>query len=169
MTEGRKRLENTRDSATEGFGRDIPSDHEEAPIQPADIRRRIVDYDREIDRLQKALDGAKARRAGLRITLKEYNLQERVDPLAATPEDLEAIRGKPLRQALIVLAERHGGVLDSTAARRALEAAGIVETPMKPNQLYRELRLISRFKQATRGKYKLLPPDPETRSLFDAC
>lgn len=166
MTDERKRHETIGDSETTGLDRDIRSGQDEAPIQPADIRRRIAGYNREIDRLQKALDDAKARRAGLRITLEEYSLQGRVDALAATPEDLEAIRGKSLRQALIILAERHDGVLDSTAARRALEAAGVVEAPMKPNHLYRELKLLPRFKQTARGKYVLLPPEPEDGALF---
>lgn len=166
MTNERKRHKDTGDSETTGPDRDIRSGQDEPLIQPADIRRRIAGYDREIDRLQKALEDAKERRSGLRITLEEYNLQERADPLAATPEDLDAIRGQSLRQALIILAERHNNVLDSTAARRALEAAGVVESPMKPNHLYRELKLLSRFKQTARGKYKLLPPEPEDRSLF---
>ena len=74
--------------------------------------------------------------------------------------------GKPLRQALIVLAERHDGVLQSGAARRALEAAGIVEAPMQPNHFWREITLVRRFKKIHRGTYKLQPAELRTGTLW---
>ena len=80
---------------------------------------------------------------------------------------MEAIRGKPLRQALIILAERHDGVLQSGTARRALETAEVVEAPMPPNRLWKEISLLRRFKKLHRGTYKLLPAEPATGTLWN--
>lgn len=76
--------------------------------------------------------------------------------------------GKPLRQALIILAERHDGVLQSGDARRTLEVAEVVAAPFPPNRLWKEISLLLRFKKLHRGTYKLQQPaEPTTRPLWN--
>ena len=155
-----------------------PGEDPERTPSPSDIsadsiQKRIAEYDEQVEKLnrqlvqvQRELSQAKERRAALSLTLDEYGYPERrQSPLAATREDILAIQGRTVRQALIIFAERHGNMLESGEARRALELAGIVDA-MSPNQIWKELKLLRRFKQLRRGKYKLLPAEPATGTLW---
>ena len=129
-----------------------------------EIARRLAAYRVRIDRLRKALDRAIARHDALETVLLEFDVvMDRSEKPNPVPQgDVEAIRGKALRQALIILAERHDGILQSGAARRALAAAG---APMEPNRLWREIQLVRRFKKLNRGTYKLVAAEQESGAL----
>jgi len=53
-----------------------------------------------------------------------------------------------VRRALVILAERHDGILESRTVRQALEAAGHHVTP---NRLWKEIALMRRFKKTGHG------------------
>ena len=130
-------------------------------ISAGDIKRRIQKWSDRIAKLQANLDHATRRRDGLIETLAEYKVS--IGDAPAPAEDVEAIRGKPVRRALVILAERHDEILESRAARQALEAAGHHITP---NRLWKEIGLTRRFKKTGHGVYRLLPPPPENGTLF---
>ena len=137
-------------------------------LAPRDIIARRDSYAKRVSRLRRALEYATSRLDALNGVIAEFNLEPagKRPPESVPSGDVDAIRGKSLRQALIVLAERHDGVLQSGAARRALEAAEVVNVPMPPNRLWKEITLIRRFKKLHRGTYKLLPEEPKTPQLW---
>ena len=137
-------------------------------IPTAEILKRLKSYEERAARLRKALDHAEMRCRQLRGVLDEFKAVERGPAPSPIPSgDVAAIRGKTLRQALIILAERHDGVLQSGDTRRALEAAEVVAAPMPPNRLWKEITLLRRFKKLHRGTYKLLPAEPATGPLWN--
>ena len=112
-------------------------------------------------RFRPGLDHATRRRDGLIEALAEYEIP--IGDASAPAEDVEAIRGKPIRLALVILAERNDGILESRTARQSLEAAG---QHVSPNRLWKEIALVRRFKKTGHGVYRLLPATPETGTLF---
>ena len=132
-----------------------------ADIPVGDIKRRIRKWSDRIAKLQKDLDHATRRRDGLIEALAEYEIP--IGDASAPAEDVEAIRGKPIRLALVILAERNDGILESRTARQSLEAAG---QHVSPNRLWKEIALVRRFKKTGHGVYRLLPATPETGTLF---
>lgn len=139
----------------------ISSSGADEKISAGDIKRRIRKWSDRIVELEKDLDQAKRRRNGLIETLAEYEVSTGDAPAPA--EDVEAIQGKPVRRALVILAERHDKILESRVARKALEAAG---QHISPNRLWKEIAILRRFKKIGHGVYRLLPAVPETGTLF---
>lgn len=142
---------------------------EVSALSHEDILARRDSYAKRVEKLRKALDHATGRLDALNGVIAEFNLEsagKQPEP-AVPPGDVEAIRGKPIRQALIILAERHDSVLKSGDARRALEMAEVVEAPMPPNRLWKEIMLLRRFNKLHRGTYKLMAAEPETGTFWD--
>ena len=156
----------------------MPGDRDSGPaegdirvseISTAEIIARLQKYEIRVEKLRDALARATARRDALKAVLAEFKAVQHAKPSPPPipPGDVEAIQGKPLRYALIIMAERHGGMLESGRARRTLEAAGIGPVPMPPGLLWKQIAVTRRFKKAGRGAYKLLPAEPTTGSLLD--
>lgn len=136
-------------------------------ISTQEILARLQAYEVRVERLRTALDRATQRRDALKVVLGEFRVVDMQPPPERIPADLiEAIRGATVRQALIIIATHQDGVLRSGLARRAIEAAGLVASPMPPNRLWKEITLLRRFKKLHRGMYKLLPAEPSSGELF---
>ena len=73
--------------------------------------------------------------------------------LDISPDEL---RGKPLEDALIFIAERNDGILPSTAARELLVEAGALRGNQTGNALWLALDRSERFARESKGRYRLV-------------
>ena len=73
-----------------------------------------------------------------------------------TSIEVDELAGKTLKQALLYVAEKHGGVLSVTPARKFLIEAGVVRNGQSgSNRINSTLMEMAEFERVSRGKYRL--------------
>ena len=75
----------------------------------------------------------------------------------------DELRGSPLEDALIFIAERNDGILPSTPARELLVEAGVLRGNQTGNALWLALDRSDRFTRESKGRYRLVDEPDETR------
>ena len=130
------------------------------------IREKMESLTRKIERLQIALEAATRERDALATTLDVFQSTQpkrthRSMALDISPEEL---RGKPLEDALIFIAERNDGIVPSTPARELLVEAGVLRGNQTGNALWLPLDRSERFARKSKGRYRLVDEPDEMPS-----
>ena len=121
------------------------------------IKADIDDLDKKINRLESSLEKSRHERDALLLVLERYSEK----PKKALPKDsievsIEEVMNLKLEDALIYIARKNGGTLNSTAARGLLEDAGILNGSQNGNSLWNALKSSSHFQKVSRGVYRLV-------------
>ena len=127
------------------------------------IREKMESLSRTIERLQKTVDDAQRKRDALALTLQVFQPAppKRTSRTAALDISADELRGRPLEEALIFIAERNDGVLPSTPAREVLIEAGVLRGLQTGNALWLALDRSERFTRESKGRYRLLDEVPQ--------
>ena len=123
------------------------------------IQSEIDSLTRKIDRLRATLKDAEQRQGALALTIQHF--QEPATPSRrrrSTTIDIEPteLQGKTLDEALIYIAERNDGIVQSTGARHLLTEAGLLTGSQVGNRLWSALDHSERFTRESKGRYRLL-------------
>ena len=123
------------------------------------IQSEIDSLTRKIDRLSATLKDAEQRREALALTIQHF--QEPASPSRrrqSTTIDIEPteLHGKTLNEALIYIAERNDGIVQSSEARHLLTEAGLLTGSQVGNRLWSALDHSERFTRESKGRYRLL-------------
>ena len=131
------------------------------------IRDEIEALNRKIERLRGSLADAEQRRDALALTLEHFQppavkRTRRQADIDVSPDEL---RGKAIGEALLLIANRGGGILRSTVARELLVEAGVIRGTQAGNALWTALDRSKNFVREAKGRYRLLNAVAERPSL----
>ena len=121
------------------------------------LERRLVKRERQ----QAGVDETDEAIAALRyvIALQRPERDSRAQTVNIRPDELV---GLIIEDAAVLIAERSGGLLKSTPARKVMIAAGLLDDSRNGGtKLYQALSRSERFESVQRGEYRLIVPDEE--------
>lgn len=124
-------------------------------------QERIDHLTKKADRLRVELESVERDIGAVKRTIEIFSPPpppKRVRTQEYLNVNADELRGKRLEEALIYIAERNNGVINSRAARYLLIDAGVLrgQPATTSHALSTELRESERFERITRGKYKLV-------------
>ena len=122
------------------------------------IQHEIDTLTRKVDRIRATLEDTVRRRDALALTLQHFEPSPPSRHRRATTLDIEPteLQGKSLDEALIYIAERNDGIVQSTGARHLLTEAGLLTGSQVGNRLWSALDHSERFMRESKGRYRLL-------------
>ena len=128
------------------------------PLSMDSVKADAESLDKKIERLKTLLEEAEQQRAALMLVIDRYTEKpkkriRRNENLGILPEQL---RGMKLEAALVFIAQKHGGDLNSSASRELLIEAGVLTGKQTGNTLWNTLQLSENFEKVSRGKYRLI-------------
>lgn len=116
------------------------------------LAEKVANYTRLLEEVQKKHDA-------IVIALEVIGQSKPASAWRGKPDldiDPDALAGKPLKAAVLFIAEQSGGVMHVSPARRLLVKAGILrEGQYGSNRINSAIRELNRFKRVGRGKYLL--------------
>ena len=133
-----------------------------AVITVANLEQKLEDLQQEHDELLERAASLEEKMTAFRLVIDEYS--------ADTEKPAISLSSMSLADALVALAEHHGGELSTYQVRPVLLDAGLLigEPRAVSLQLYHTLTNSGRFESAgPRGRYRLVPPSPEDRAIVD--
>ena len=119
----------------------------------ATLERDADDLKRQIDHVSSRLQELNEQYHSLRGTIQYYQSQEDGAPSVVKVEEIANL---PIREALVLVAKRQGGIVTSAQARRLLVEAGTLKGTQIHSTLWGAFRDSKQFEQVKRGHYKLL-------------
>ena len=129
------------------------------PLTVESIKTDLETLNRKIERLTEQLSKAQHLRDALETVLRVYSDQPKRSSSAQKflAEHVDALKGMTAEQALVQIAKKNDGELNSTISRKVLEAAGILTGENTENDLWTILKASKHFKKLEgRGRYCLV-------------